>query len=67
MQAAEERTMTRTPCSVIAIILVLLAVFSMAVAVQDRCTLKLNKLAFSDFRGLMTEPCRLVILRSSVG
>jgi hypothetical protein len=50
--AAQERTMTRTPSSVIAIILVLLAVFgSMAFAAQDRYALKLGRLAFSDFRG----------------
>jgi hypothetical protein len=44
--------MTRIPSSVIAIILVLPAVLaSMAIAAQDRYTLKLGKLAFSDFRG----------------
>ena len=44
--------MTKTPSSVIAIILVLLAVVSsMTFAAQDRYTLKLGKLAFSDFRG----------------
>ena len=44
--------MTRTPSSVIVIILVLLAgLGSMALAAQDRYTLKLGKLSFSDFRG----------------
>jgi hypothetical protein len=44
--------MMRIPSSVIAIILVLSAVLgSMAFAAQDRYTLKLGKLAFSDFRG----------------
>ncbi len=44
--------MTRTPSSMISIILVLLAVFSgMAIAAQDRYTLKLGKLSFGDFRG----------------
>jgi hypothetical protein len=44
--------MMRIPPSVIAIILVLSAVLgSMAFAAQDRYTLKLGKLAFSDFRG----------------
>ena len=42
----------RIPASVIAIILVLSAVLgSMAFAAQDRYSLKLGKLAFSDFRG----------------
>jgi hypothetical protein len=44
--------MMRIPPSVIAIILVLSAVLgSMAFAAQDRYSLKLGKLAFSDFRG----------------
>ena len=44
--------MTRTPSSVIAIILVLLAgLGSIALAAQDRYTLKLGKLSFGDFRG----------------
>jgi len=44
--------MMRIPSSVIAIILVLSAVLgSMAFAAQDRYSLKLGKLAFSDFRG----------------
>jgi hypothetical protein len=44
--------MTRSPSSVIVIIAVLLAVFSMALAAQDRYTLQVpNGLAFSDFRG----------------
>ena len=44
--------MTRTPSSMILIIAVMLAVFGgMAIAAQDRYTLKLGKLAFSDFRG----------------
>src|SRR5271155_4371607 len=44
--------MTRTPSSMIGIIAVLLAVFSgMAIAAQDRYTLKLGKLSFGDFRG----------------
>jgi hypothetical protein len=43
---------TRTPSSIILIIAVMLAVFGgMAIAAQDRYTLKLGKLAFSDFRG----------------
>jgi Cytochrome P460 len=42
----------RIPYSTVAIILVLLtAVGSMALAAPDRYTLKLGKLAFSDFRG----------------
>jgi hypothetical protein len=44
--------MTRTPSSMILIIAVMLAVFGgMAIAAQDRYTLKLGKLSFSDFRG----------------
>ncbi len=44
--------MTRTPSSMILIVAVMLAVFGgMAIAAQDRYTLKLGKLAFSDFRG----------------
>jgi len=44
--------MTRTTSSVIAIILVFLTVIGgIAFAAQDRSTLKLGKLAFSDFRG----------------
>jgi hypothetical protein len=44
--------MTRSPSSVIVIITVLLAVFSMALAAQDKYTLKVpNGLAFSEFRG----------------
>ena len=44
--------MTRTPSSMILIIAVMLAVFGgIAIAAQDRYTLKLGKLAFSDFRG----------------
>lgn len=44
--------MTRTPSPMILIIAVMLAVFGgMAIAAQDRYTLKLGKLAFSDFRG----------------
>ena len=44
--------MTRTPSSMILIIAVMLAVFGgMAIAAQDKYTLKLGKLAFSDFRG----------------
>ena len=44
--------MVRIPSSVIAIILISLAVLgSMAFAAQDRYTLKLGKLSFSDFRG----------------
>ncbi|MFZ3354728.1 MAG: hypothetical protein WA268_28110 [Xanthobacteraceae bacterium] len=44
--------MTRTPSSMILIVAVMLAVFDgMAIAAQDRYTLKLGKLAFSDFRG----------------
>jgi Cytochrome P460 len=43
---------TRTPSSIILIIAVMLAVFGgIAIAAQDRYTLKLGKLAFSDFRG----------------
>jgi hypothetical protein len=43
---------TRTPSSMILIIAVMLAVFGgMAIAAQDKYTLKLGKLAFSDFRG----------------
>jgi len=43
---------TRTPSSMILIVAVMLAVFGgMAIAAQDRYTLKLGKLAFSDFRG----------------
>jgi hypothetical protein len=43
---------TRTPSSMILIIAVMLAVFGgIAIAAQDRYTLKLGKLAFSDFRG----------------
>ena len=44
--------MTRTPTSIIAIVLVFLAVLgSMALAAQDRYTLKLGKLSFADFKG----------------
>ena len=44
--------MTRTPSSMILIVAVMLTVFGcMAMAAQDRYTLKLGKLAFSDFRG----------------
>jgi Cytochrome P460 len=44
--------MLRTPSSVVAIVLVSLAVLgSMAFAAQDRYALRLGKLAFSDFRG----------------
>ena len=44
--------MIRNPYSTVAIILLLLAaVGSMALAAPDRYTLKLGKLAFSDFRG----------------
>jgi hypothetical protein len=44
--------MTRIPSSVIVIILVLLAgLGSLAFAAQDRYTLKLGRLSFSDFRG----------------
>ena len=44
--------MTRTPSSMILIIAVMPAVFGgMAIAAQDRYTLTLGKLAFSDFRG----------------
>ncbi len=44
--------MTRTPSSMILIIAAMLAVFGgMAIAAQDRYSLKLGKLAFSDFRG----------------
>jgi hypothetical protein len=44
--------MTKIPSSVIVIILVLLAgLGSIAFAAQDRYTLKLGKLSFSDFRG----------------
>jgi hypothetical protein len=47
-----EPTMTRTTSSAIAIILVLLAVLgSIAFAGPEKYTLKLGKLAFSDFRG----------------
>jgi hypothetical protein len=43
---------TKTPTSIIAIVLVLLAVLgSVALAAQDRYTLKLGKLSFSDFKG----------------
>jgi len=43
---------TKTQSSMILIIAVMLAVFGgMAIAAQDRYTLKLGKLAFSDFRG----------------
>jgi hypothetical protein len=49
---AQEPTMLRTSSSVVAIILASLAALgSMAFAAQDRYTLKLGKLAFSDFRG----------------
>jgi hypothetical protein len=44
--------MTKTPSSMILIIAAMLAVFGgMAIAAQDRYSLKLGKLAFSDFRG----------------
>ena len=44
--------MTRSPSFMILIISVMLAVFGgMAVAAQDRYTLKLGKLSFADFRG----------------
>jgi hypothetical protein len=44
--------MLRNPSSVVAIILVSLAALgSMALAAQDRDTLKLGKLSFADFRG----------------
>jgi hypothetical protein len=44
--------MTRAPCSMIVVIAALLAVFgSMAIAAQDRYTLKLGELSFSDFKG----------------
>ena len=44
--------MTRTPTSIITIVLVFLAVLgSMALAAQDRYTLKLGKLSFADFKG----------------
>jgi hypothetical protein len=47
-----ERAMKKIPSSVIAIILGSLTVLgSMAFAAQDRYTLKLGKLSFSDFRG----------------
>jgi len=47
--------MTRTPSSVIVIILALFAVLgSMALAAQDKYTLKLDGLEFSDFRGYET-------------
>jgi hypothetical protein len=50
--AAQEGVKLRTPSSVVAIILISLAALgSMAFAAQDRYTLKLGKLAFSDFRG----------------
>jgi hypothetical protein len=43
---------TRTPSSMILIIAVMLAIFGgMAIAAQDKYTLKLGKLSFSDFRG----------------
>jgi hypothetical protein len=49
---AQKWAMTRSPSSVIVIITVLLAVFSMALAAQDKYTLKVpNGLAFSEFRG----------------
>jgi hypothetical protein len=48
----QEQIMVRIPFSVIATTLVSLAVLgSMAFAAQDRYTLKLGKLSFSDFRG----------------
>jgi Cytochrome P460 len=51
-QQEQESAMTRIPSSMIFIIAVMLAVFGgMAIAAQDRYTLKLGKLAFSDFRG----------------
>jgi hypothetical protein len=44
--------MNRKPSSMVAIILVVLATLgSIALAAQDRYTLKLGELAFSDFRG----------------
>ena len=44
--------MTRIPSSMILIMVVMLGVFGgMAIAAQDRYTLKLGKLAFSDFKG----------------
>jgi len=44
--------MARNPSSLIVIVAVLVAVFgSMAIAAQDRYTLKLGKLSFGDFRG----------------
>jgi hypothetical protein len=44
--------MTRAPCLMIVVIAALLAVFgSMAIAAQDRYTLKLGELSFSDFKG----------------
>ena len=44
--------MNRKPSSMVAIILVVLATLgSMALAAQDKYTLKLGELAFSDFRG----------------
>lgn len=44
--------MTKTQSSMILITAVMLAVFGgMAIAAQDKYTLKLGKLAFSDFRG----------------
>ena len=44
--------MTITPTSIITIVLVFLAALgSMALAAQDRYTLKLGKLSFADFRG----------------
>ena len=44
--------MTRSPSFMILIIAGMLAVLGgMAIAAQDRYTLKLGKLAFSDFRG----------------
>ena len=44
--------MTKTPSSMILITAVMLAVFGgMAIAAQDKYTLKLGKLSFADFRG----------------
>ena len=44
--------MTRTTSSLISVTAVMLAVFGgMAIAAQDRYTLKLGKLSFADFRG----------------
>jgi hypothetical protein len=48
--AAQERTMTRTTSSVIVVVLVA-GLGTMAIAAQDRYTLKLGTLSFSDFRG----------------